>query len=51
MIYLYSGSIWQEICVWPNFAGLLQLFFTGLAVALFGAWLFEKSRKGFADVL
>jgi lipopolysaccharide transport system permease protein len=37
--------------VWPNFAGLLQLFVTGLAVALFGAWLFEKSRKGFADVL
>jgi lipopolysaccharide transport system permease protein len=37
--------------VWPNFVGLLQLFFTGLAVALFGAWLFEKSRKGFADVL
>jgi hypothetical protein len=27
------------------------LFVTGLAVALFGAWLFEKSRKGFADVL
>jgi ABC-type polysaccharide/polyol phosphate export permease len=37
--------------MWPNFVGLLQLFLAGLAVALLGAWLFEKSRKGFADVL
>jgi lipopolysaccharide transport system permease protein len=37
--------------VWPNFSALLQLFLIGLGVALFGAWLFEKSRKGFADVL
>ena len=37
--------------VWPNFANLVQLFSVGVLVALFGAWLFEKSRKGFADVL
>jgi lipopolysaccharide transport system permease protein len=37
--------------VWPEFAALLQLFGVGWAIALFGAWLFEKSRKGFADVL
>ena len=36
---------------WPQFASLLQLFVVGLGVAVFGAWLFEKSRKGFADVL
>jgi lipopolysaccharide transport system permease protein len=36
---------------WPQFASLLQLFLGGVGVALFGAWLFEKSRKGFADVL
>ncbi len=37
--------------VWPNFASLTQLFLVGVLVALFGAWLFETSRKGFADVL
>ena len=37
--------------VWPSFSGLLQLFVLGLGLAMFGAWLFEKSRKGFADVL
>ncbi len=37
--------------VWPNFASLVQLFLVGVLVALFGAWLFEKSRNGFADVL
>jgi lipopolysaccharide transport system permease protein len=37
--------------LWPNFSALLQLFLIGVGVALFGAWLFEKSRKGFADVL
>ena len=36
---------------WPQFAALLQLFAVGLLVAVGGAWLFEKSRKGFADVL
>jgi lipopolysaccharide transport system permease protein len=36
---------------WPQFASLLQLFVAGMVVAVFGAWLFEKSRKGFADVL
>ena len=36
---------------WPQFASLLQLFATGCVVAFIGAWLFEKSRKGFADVL
>jgi lipopolysaccharide transport system permease protein len=36
---------------WPDFALLLQLFAVGCVVALGGAWLFEKSRKGFADVL
>ena len=34
-----------------QFESLLQLFLGGVVVALFGAWLFEKSRKGFADVL
>ena len=37
--------------VWPKFSSLLQLFVVGLGLAMFGAWLFEKSRKGFADVL
>ncbi len=37
--------------VWPNVSSLLQLFAVGLGVALGGAWLFERSRKGFADVL
>ena len=37
--------------VWPKFSSLLQLFVGGLGLAMFGAWLFEKSRKGFADVL
>ena len=37
--------------VWPHFASLAQLFLMGVLVALFGAWLFERSRKGFADVL
>ena len=37
--------------VWPNFLALLQLFVVGCVLALGGAWLFEKSRKGFADVL
>lgn len=37
--------------VWPNFADLLQLFLVGCVLALGGAWLFETSRKGFADVL
>ncbi len=37
--------------VWPNFASLTQLFVVGVLVALFGARLFETSRKGFADVL
>lgn len=37
--------------VWPDVSSLLQLFAVGLAVALGGAWLFERSRKGFADVL
>ena len=37
--------------VWPNFAALLQLFVVGCVLALGGAWLFETSRKGFADVL
>ncbi len=37
--------------VWPNVSSLLQLFTVGLGVALGGAWLFERSRKGFADVL
>ena len=36
---------------WPNFSNLLALFVAGTAVAFGGAWLFEKSRKGFADVL
>jgi lipopolysaccharide transport system permease protein len=39
------------IGVWPNFSSLLQLFVAGLGMAFLGAWLFEKSRKGFADVL
>ena len=37
--------------VWPNFLSLLQLFLIGCVLALGGAWLFETSRKGFADVL
>ncbi len=37
--------------VWPNFLALLQLFLVGCVLALGGAWLFETSRKGFADVL
>ncbi len=37
--------------MWPNFASLFQLFAVGCLVAVGGAWLFEKSRKGFADVL
>jgi lipopolysaccharide transport system permease protein len=37
--------------VWPDVSSLLQLFAVGLGVALGGAWLFERSRKGFADVL
>jgi lipopolysaccharide transport system permease protein len=37
--------------LWPKFSSLLQLFVVGLGLAMFGAWLFEKSRKGFADVL
>ena len=37
--------------VWPNFLSLLQLFLVGCVLALGGAWLFETSRKGFADVL
>jgi hypothetical protein len=37
--------------VWPNFVALLQLFWVGCVLALGGAWLFETSRKGFADVL
>ncbi len=37
--------------VWPNFAALLQLLVVGCVLALGGAWLFERSRKGFADVL
>ena len=37
--------------VWPNFAALVQLFVVGCVLALGGAWLFETSRKGFADVL
>jgi lipopolysaccharide transport system permease protein len=36
---------------WPQFAALMQLFGVGLLVAVGGAWLFEKSRRGFADVL
>jgi ABC-type polysaccharide/polyol phosphate export permease len=36
---------------WPNFANLLTLFVLGTVLAFGGAWLFEKSRKGFADVL
>ncbi len=36
---------------WPKFTDLLQLFIGGCIVAFCGAWLFEKSRKGFADVL
>jgi lipopolysaccharide transport system permease protein len=36
---------------WPQFAMLLQLFGVGCVLAICGAWLFEKSRKGFADVL
>lgn len=36
---------------WPNFAALFHLFGAGLVLAVGGAWLFEKSRKGFADVL
>ena len=36
---------------WPNFANLLMLFGAGVGLAMCSAWLFEKSRKGFADVL
>ena len=36
---------------WPQFAMLMQLFGVGCVLAICGAWLFEKSRKGFADVL
>ena len=37
--------------VWPDFSSLVKLFLVGVGVSVFGAWLFEKSRKGFADVL
>jgi lipopolysaccharide transport system permease protein len=37
--------------VWPDFSSLVKLFLVGLGVSVLGAWLFEKSRKGFADVL
>jgi lipopolysaccharide transport system permease protein len=36
---------------WPNWRGLVLLFGSGLAVAGLGAWVFQRSRKGFADVL
>ena len=36
---------------WPQFGSLLVLFGVGLFVAMVGAWLFEKARKGFADVI
>ena len=36
---------------WPNFSNLLLLFGVGVGLAMCSAWLFEKSRKGFADVL
>jgi ABC-type polysaccharide/polyol phosphate export permease len=29
----------------------MALFLTGAVLAFCGAWLFDKSRKGFADVL
>ena len=37
--------------VWPDFSSLVKLFLVGVGVSVLGAWLFEKSRKGFADVL
>jgi lipopolysaccharide transport system permease protein len=37
--------------MWPDFSSLVKLFSVGVGVSVFGAWLFEKSRKGFADVL
>jgi lipopolysaccharide transport system permease protein len=36
---------------WPNFPNLILLFGAGVGLAICSAWLFEKSRKGFADVL
>lgn len=36
---------------WPNFDSLALYFVVGLGVAVIGAWCFEKTRRGFADVL
>lgn len=36
---------------WPDFYILAAYGATGVVVAWFGAWCFDKTRKGFADVL
>lgn len=36
---------------WPDFTALGIYFVVGLSVAVVGAWCFEKTRRGFADVL
>jgi len=36
---------------WPNFRGLAMYFVVSVGIAIMGAWCFEKTRRGFADVL
>lgn len=36
---------------WPSLQGLFIYFVVGIGFAFVGAWCFEKTRRGFADVL
>lgn len=36
---------------WPDFTALIIYSLIGLLISIMGAWFFEKTRKGFADVL
>ena len=37
--------------IWPDFKMLVIYLLIGISLAISGAWCFDKTRKGFADVL
>jgi lipopolysaccharide transport system permease protein len=44
----------RDVLIWgkiPDFSGLLAYFMTSLGIAFMGFAWFQKTRKGFADVL
>jgi lipopolysaccharide transport system permease protein len=59
-IWLYLNTLtwvvetWRHVMywgIWPNWSQWTMALGVGLVFSTFGAWVFERLKKGFADVL